>query len=83
MSYYSNPTANAAIGAVDKELNMMRKKAKRLAALRRAGKLSPEEELRQRRQFVGIYKRLLQEAFEDKPTEQRERLTASPAALEP
>lgn len=62
-NYYSDPTASAAIGAVDKELNQMKKRAKQLAKLRRTGSLTWEEELRARRQFTGIYSRLLKEAF--------------------
>ena len=33
MSYYSDPTANAAIGAAEKELNIMRKKAQKIKRL--------------------------------------------------
>ena len=65
MSYYSNPTANAAIGAVDKEMKAMQKKARRLKELRRKGLLTPQEEALARRQFIGIYRRLLEEALRD------------------
>lgn len=63
MSYYSDPTANAAIGAVDKELRLMRRKAARIRELHRQGRLTAQEELQARRQFVGIYRRLLEEAL--------------------
>ena len=59
----SNPTANAAIGAVDKELAHMRKEAARLKALKRQGRLLPAQEQAARRRFTGIYKRLLEEAL--------------------
>ena len=59
----SNPTANAAIGAVDKELAQMRKEAARLKALKRQGRLLPDAEQAARRRFTGIYKRLLEEAL--------------------
>lgn len=59
----SNPTANAAIGAVDKELAQMRKEAARLKALKRQGRLSPAAQQAARRRFTGIYKRLLEEAL--------------------
>ncbi len=63
-NYYSNPTANSAIGAVDKELNRMRKKARQLRALHRRGALTPQMEAQARREFVGIYRRFLKEALE-------------------
>ena len=59
----SNPTANAAIGAVDKELAQMRKEAARLKALKRQGRLLPAQEQAARQKFTGIYKRLLEEAL--------------------
>lgn len=64
MSHYSNPTENAAIGAVDRELKQMRKKAQQLKLRRRRGLLTPEEEAAARRQFIGIYRPLLLEALE-------------------
>lgn len=65
-NHYSNPTANAAIGAVDREINRMRKKAARLKNLQRQGKLTAQELARARREFTGIYRRILLEALEDK-----------------
>ena len=64
MSHYSNPTEHAAIGAVDRELKQMRKKAQQLKLRRRRGLLTPEEEAAARRQFIGIYRPLLLEALE-------------------
>jgi len=65
-NHYSNPTANAAIGAVDREINRMRKKAARLKALHRQGKLTQQELARARKEFTGIYRRILLEALEEK-----------------
>ena len=65
MSHYSNPTANAAIGAVDRELRMMRKRAAQIKSRHRQGKLTSEELAAARKQFIGIYARLLREALED------------------
>lgn len=65
MSHYSNPTANAAIGSVDREIKMMRKRADQLKRRRQMGRLTPEEEALARKQFVGIYRRFLREALED------------------
>ena len=65
MSHYSNPTANAAIGTVDREIRMMRKRAQQIKRLRRQGRLTPQEEALARKQFVGIYRRFLLEALAD------------------
>lgn len=58
MSYYRNPTASAAIGAVDREIKIMEKRAKQLRQRRLAGLLTPEEAARARREFTGIHRRL-------------------------
>lgn len=65
-NHYSNPTANAAIGAVDREINRMRKKAARLKNLQQQGKLTDRELNRARKEFTGIYRRILLEALEEK-----------------
>ena len=63
-NYRSDPTANRAIGAVDKELARMRRRAQEIRRLRRQGRFTPEDEARARRQFVGIYRSLLRQALE-------------------
>lgn len=65
MSYFSNPTANAAIGSVDRELKLMRKRALQLKKRRKFGLASPEEIAAARRQFTGIFRPLLRLALED------------------
>lgn len=65
MSHYSNPTANAAIGAVDRELKQMRKRAEQIKRRRKNGQLTNEELVLARKQFVGIYARFLRDALED------------------
>ena len=65
MSYYSNPTANTAIGRVDREWEYMRKKAGYIRARRLRGQLSQAELATARKQFVGIYARLLRDALQD------------------
>lgn len=65
MSHYSNPTANAAIGTVDREIRMMRKRAEQIKRRRQNGLLTPEELATARKQFVGIYARFLREALKD------------------
>ena len=65
MSSCSNPTANAAIGAVDREIRIMRRRAEQIRQRRRKGQLTGEELALARRQFIGIYARFLREALED------------------
>lgn len=65
MSHYSNPTANAAIGAVDREIRMMRKYAEQIKRRRQQGLLTTDELAAARKQFIGIYARFLREALED------------------
>ena len=66
--YYSNPTANLAIGAVERELQIMRIKAKHIKALKEKGNLTAEDLQLARKQFIGIYRRLLVEVLSDKAT---------------
>lgn len=65
MSHYSNPTANAAIGTVDREIKQMRKRAEQIKRRRQQGLLTHEELTTARKQFMGIYARFLREALED------------------
>ena len=64
-NYYRDPTANAAIGAVDKEIRRMEKQCKRLQAIRRTRPLTDMEIDEVRRQFTGIHRRFLKLALED------------------
>lgn len=64
MSHYSNPTENAAVGTVDRELKRLQKLAKRIRQRNRMGLLTAEELADARKQFVGIYRRFLREALE-------------------
>lgn len=64
-NHYSDPTANAAIGAVDHELKQMRREAAALKKLRRQGRLTPDILAAARRRFTGIYRRFLLEALRD------------------
>ena len=76
MSYYSNPTANAAIGSVDRELRLLKKWAKQIRKRRQLGLLTQEEIARAQKQFVGVYRRFLKEALEDTPTDEEQSQTA-------
>jgi hypothetical protein len=63
--HYSDPTANAAIGTVDREIRRLRKRAEQIRRRRQKGFLTKQEEEDARREFVGIYRRFLLEALED------------------
>lgn len=63
MSHYSDPTASAAIGAVDRELRLARREARRLRKLRDRGQLTWQEEQAARRRFTGICRRVLEDAL--------------------
>ena len=58
MSYYSNPTANCAIGAVDKLIRQKAPRAIMLGSLCRAGRLGPKSQEKICREFSGLYRGL-------------------------
>lgn len=66
MSYYSNPTANAAIGTIDREIRKMEKRAKRLKERKERGQLSPAQEAAAYRQFTGIFRPILERTLNPK-----------------
>ena len=59
MSHYSDPTANRALGSINREFSRLEKKAKILCRLLDEGKLSPEEFQAAHSQFTGIYRHVL------------------------
>ena len=63
MAKYSNPTANAAIGAVEREMKAKEKKVKVAKELYTQGKLSDDMMISLYREFKGIYRPLLWEIF--------------------
>ena len=64
MGYYSDPTANMAIGNINKEFSKLEKKAKRLRELFDEGKISPEQIEQAQSQFKGLYRHVLTLALE-------------------
>ena len=62
-SFRKDPTANAAIGSIDKELKLREQEAERLAVRRAQGRLSSTEEAAARKRFTGIYRSVLNRAF--------------------
>lgn len=65
MSHFSDPTANAAIGSVDREIKMTRRRAEQLKRRHQKKPLTPQELALAQKQFVGIHRRFLREAQED------------------
>lgn len=65
MGYYSDPTAAAALGNINREFSRLEKKAKKLRRLLEQGKLSPEALERSQAQFKGIYRHVLNNVLEE------------------
>jgi len=59
MSYYSDPTANMAIGNVNREFSKLTKKAKKIRKDFMEGKISAEALERKQKEFRGIYRNIL------------------------
>lgn len=58
-NHYSDPTANAAMGAVDKKIAYYQKWNKRLLHLKANGAMTREDLEKARREFTGFYSRFL------------------------
>ena len=59
MTHYSDPTANRALGSINREFSRLEKKAKNLCRLLDEGKISLEEFDAAHSQFTGIYRHVL------------------------
>ena len=70
MGYYSDPTANMALGNINREFARLEKKAKQLCRMYLNGQLSDAEFQRACRGFRGLYANLpdnaLRKALEEK-----------------
>ena len=62
-NFRSDPTAGAAIGAVDREFGLLKKQALRIQELNRQGLLTDEQLTAVEKQYVGIYRPLLIKAL--------------------
>ena len=67
-NYYSDPTANAAMGVVDKEIKRMRRRAEWIRALRLSGCLTKSDIAEAKREFKGIHRHLLRYALGEEKT---------------
>ena len=65
MSYYSDPTAAAALGEINREFSRLEKKARRLRRLYEEGKLSDEALAREQAHFKGIYRHVLNNVLKE------------------
>ena len=64
MSYYRNPTANAAIGAADRELAKARQLAEKLRRLKAQGRLTEGAVAEAWKACPRAYRRILRRALE-------------------
>lgn len=55
MTNFSDPTANTAIGAIDREIRRREDHAKALIRLRRDGKITEEQWNKEMRLYTGIF----------------------------
>ena len=67
MGYYSDPTANMALGSINREFSRYEKKAKRIRKLWVEGKLTYEDLERIEREFSGIYRNVLLQVLREEP----------------
>lgn len=59
MGYYSDPTAAKGLSGINREFGRLEKRAKRLKALWKEGKLSDEQLEKAHAEFTGIYRHVL------------------------
>ncbi len=70
MSYYSDPTANMAIGSVDREFSRLEKRAKKLRKLLEEGKITWDDIEKAQSQFNGIYRHVLNNVMKEMPIDE-------------
>ena len=59
MNHYSDPTANRALGGINREFSRLEKKAKNLCRRLDEGKLTTEAFWAAQSQFTGLYRHVL------------------------
>ena len=65
MSYYSDPTANMAIGNVNREFSKLEKQAKRIRKDFEEGRISEKQLKMEQRKFRGIYRNILKNVLNE------------------
>ena len=63
MKSYSDPTASAALGSINREFSRLEKKAKTLCRLLDEGKITIDDLEKAQSQFSGLYKHVLKHAL--------------------
>ncbi|MBE6682725.1 MAG: hypothetical protein E7595_01090 [Ruminococcaceae bacterium] len=63
MRSYSDPTASAALGGINREFSRLEKKAKALCRLLDEGKITIDDFEKAQSQFQGLYKHVLKHAL--------------------
>ena len=66
MHYYSDPTANKALGSINREFSRLEKKAKKLRARWEAGEITQADLENAQSQFRGIYRHVLTHVLNEK-----------------
>ena len=66
MNHYSDPTANKALGSINREFARLEKKAKKLRTLWKEGKITEQDLERAQSQFTGIYRHVLHHVLAEK-----------------
>ncbi len=72
MGHYADPTANAALGDINREFSRLEKKARRLQERYKRGEISDEALERAQQQYTGIYRHVLRRVL----TEERKKQEA-------
>lgn len=75
--HYSDPTANRALGPINREFNRLEKEAKALCRQRLAGQLSDAAWERALRRFNGIYRHIPTFAMQEVEAELQKEADAS------
>jgi len=65
MKHYSDPTANQALGGINREFSRLEKKAKKLRARFEAGEITEKDLEKAQAQFRGIYRHVLNNVLKE------------------
>ena len=65
MKHYSDPTANQALGGINREFSRLEKKAKKLCAHFEAGEITEKDLQKAQAQFRGIYRHVLNNVLKE------------------
>ena len=69
MNHYSDPTANRALGSINREFSRLEKKAKKIRQRFKEGKMTLEEVEKAQAEFTGIYRHVLTHVMNAKEDE--------------